>query len=652
MRQSILTFTLLLALSCAATGQNVKINEVNTNLDYIEICNLDSVPVDISGWSVIYFEDTQVPLGSVFFFPALTILQPDECIVLTDSNTLAWPTVPAGTQILYYGVNIFWNTGEAGSALLTDSNANGIDYYAHGNPNQFLTPLEGAAFFPAGTPLGIPTTDWTTVGNGNAIPNFNTGNPNSQNVHPRNTRIDTDGGDDWTELPNGSDTPGVLNNFQYLTTSTPSGTAPAASFTVNTASGAIPLLVEFTNTSVGDLEVDPLAGGVILWQFDDAPIFTTALTFNSEFTYTAVGTYNPTVTLIDSLGLSLTSAPVTITALIPPPPTPVAVTPYLEDMEGPLDPINGTALTRPNGWEIVLSNPTSRVRTAVPSSLNPAQPVNSDASPASGPNVAILDSAINSNFSTNEIVLHLDLVSLLTQNPAGFEFSFYGWDHFDETHPQDVVVFTDGITAGNGLVSGGASSGAPGFGGHQEAMISDWQNELVNAAWTKITVFIDAQFLVNNGLTVTSDARIIFRQNDNFMFEGNDGLLIDEVRVGKFGLVMTSNDVVPGVTSEVNVDNRNLTPSSQFITVVTLNPTVNGAFFGIDPNLSDILNSLTTPPPLPFMNGTLDANGDSFFNLQLPFPLGSLGITLNGVTLLHAGFGQVQLATSPDDVDI
>ena len=183
-------------------------------------------------------------------------------------------------------------------------------------------------------------------------------------------------------------------------------------------------------------------------------------------------------------------------------------------------------------------------------------------------------------------------------------------------------------------------------------MISDWQTELANAAWTKVTVFIDAQFLVNNGLTVTSDARIIFRQNDNFMFEGNDGLLIDEVRLGKFGLVMTSNDVVPGVTSEVNVNNRNLTPSSQFITVVTLNPTVNGVFFGIDPNLSDILNSLTTPPPLPFMNGTLDANGDSFFNLQLPFPLGTLGITLNGVTLLHTGFGQVQLATSPDDVDI
>ena len=44
-----------------------------------------------------------------------------------------------------------------------------------------------------------------------------------------------------------------------------------------------------------------------------------------------------------------------------------------------------------------------------------------------------------------------------------------------------------------------------------------------------VTVFIDAQFLVNNGLTVTSDARIIFRQNDNFMFEGNDGLLIDEM---------------------------------------------------------------------------------------------------------------------------
>lgn len=547
MQKVLITVVACVALASTLSAQ-VVINEISTGAtDWIEVCNLDPVnSAFIGDWGLAYFEDTQAPGGVVFRFPSGITLAPLECCVVTDDATLATPAVPAGTQVFNFGANILWNPGEAGSLLLFDAFANGIDYYAHGNPNQFLAPFEGSSFIFPTPPAGA-----LTAYTGPAAPLYGgvggTEFPNTEDNFFRHSRVDTDTATDWTMRPETdpvsmtlNTTPGALNPFQNQFDV--DGMPPVAIIEASTTAGASPLQVTFTNASQGDCELTS-----VLWDFDATanPFANTSAEHNAIFTFTVpMGTppgttvnFDVTLALTDNCGGFVTSMPLTISVSTP---NNIVsqVAPYEENFEGPIDPVTGTSMSAANGWELELLSPTSRIRTGDPRTFGaPAGYV--DASVATGPSAVVLDSSINSNFATQAIVLHIDAETIFASDSA-FRIQVRLAENLDEVHPQDVIAFQDGITAGDGVDNQGFSTGAPGKDGFQEVFLLDWQGALGvvgnTAQWGLFEFTIDANFLMTNGLAapgsgLLGDCRLIIRHNDNFMFDGGDGLLVDAVRI-------------------------------------------------------------------------------------------------------------------------
>ena len=524
MRHLLLMAVLVMLLSSVVIAQTpqVRFNEFDTGaVDYIEICNFDANTVDISGWSILYFEDTQVPLGVSFTFPgapnsATVLINPNECVIVTDDQALAMPAVPMGTQIFWFGQNLLSNVGEPGSMLLADGLGNGVDYLAYGNPNMLLCPLEAGTFLNLGTGPGIAANPFTN-------PSPDNGLPNTVDIHIRHNRQDTDDGMDWTMRADmAASTPGTLNPFQ-IEIANATGLIPlAAAFTPNVTTGFLvpDLTVNFTNESVGEVELIQ-----VTWDFDTAnPGVSTSTKHNDSFTYTVPGMFDVTLCLIDPFGVAM-STPTTINVQNPPPAVPITTVPFVDDFEGMPDPITGLTATSANGWEFRLGGPTSRIQTVDPVSVGAAIGFE-QATFSSGPTGIVMDSTTNGSFATNEVSLHFDA---LQTGDARLQYFLY--ENFDEVHPEDVIVIQDGVTMGDGIVSGGMTSGMPGRDGFMEVLLNDWNNVVADQTWTRFEHVIDSAFLMANGLTPTADMRIIFRQMDNFMFNGGDGLVIDQVRL-------------------------------------------------------------------------------------------------------------------------
>ena len=95
-------WALALAAVCATTSlaQNVKINEVSTaDPTWVEIANLDTVTVDLSGWQVRIFGDAIGNPTAFFTFPGIAgsgtvVLGPEQTLLIGESITV--PTTPVG----------------------------------------------------------------------------------------------------------------------------------------------------------------------------------------------------------------------------------------------------------------------------------------------------------------------------------------------------------------------------------------------------------------------------------------------------------------------------------------------------------------------------------------------------------------------------
>lgn len=522
----------LIAVLATSGAAQVVINEVSTGpADWVEIANLGGEAVDLSSWHLLCFEDTGLTAGAAFTFPGApgggsVLLQPNACLVVTDDLFLNEPQVPAGVPIYFFGFNLPWNTGEAGSVLLADAQGNGIDYFAHGNPNALLAPFEAATWFGLS---GIGTTSWTPPAN----PAFGL---NDQDVHARNDRLDGDGAADWSMRELSRATPGLLNPFQAKIDL--DGQPPLALISASREQGVSPLTVRFSNVSSGDCQLS-----AVFWDLDaSGSSGANASTFDAVWAFaTPPGTppggsasFDVVLHLADTCGGVAASLPLTITVFEPLPLVAQGLG-FYEDFDGPLGP-DGAALSPAAGWDVRAVDPASRVRTVDPRTLGAAGWA--DASLSSGPRAALLDSALNANLATNELILHVDGDAIAAAAPgAPFRVRMRIFDHGDEVHPEDVVVFQDGVTPGYAVNRHGQTLPTPGVDGFAEIRLADWHQATLDSEWTELEWVFDAAFFAAHpqlavpGSGNAGDYRIIVRQRDDFSFEGGDGLLIDQVRV-------------------------------------------------------------------------------------------------------------------------
>jgi hypothetical protein len=211
-----------------------------------------------------------------------------------------------------------------------------------------------------------------------------------------------------------------------------------------------------------------------------------------------------------------------------------------------------------------------------------------EATPASGPTVALLDTV--SGLSTVSFALGIDATAF-----AGGEFSISYWllENFDEVHANDVVAITDGITAGQGVFQDGTSSGAAGHDGFQEVLLNDWntgalnggQGPVANRAWVQFTHTIDAAFYAASGLIPSNNMRIIFRQQDNVTFEGNDGLAIDQIEIVDLNPVPGAGQAADALLASMDI-NSALNANCEAVAAGTNGPHFSDATFGGAFNLS------------------------------------------------------------------
>lgn len=144
-------------------------------------------------------------------------------------------------------------------------------------------------------------------------------------------------------------------------------------------------------------------------------------------------------------------------------------------------------------------------------------------------------------FTTNEVVLRIN--GMASNLGAGFRISFYLREIADETQPEDVIALTDGVTPGFGVTRTGAATATPGYGGHKEALLLDWNTAGITTNWVNFDISITSAFLAAQGMVFSNDMRLVIRQNDNLgTNNGNDGFCIDFVRVES---IMTGGGQAP-----------------------------------------------------------------------------------------------------------
>ncbi len=151
---------------CSSTVTNLKINEIHIDtVNGLEIYNADSIPVDLSGWT-IEWTDTAPDSGS-FVLPAFTLNPGAYVEILEGSGSNDGDTIFAGSLIN-------WTDTNGGSCGLLEPGTTGVDFVRWGG--SVVNPPAGTAWFESTTPQ--------TPSSGNNLGRDDAG-------------TDTDHGDDW-----------------------------------------------------------------------------------------------------------------------------------------------------------------------------------------------------------------------------------------------------------------------------------------------------------------------------------------------------------------------------------------------------------------------------------------------------------------------
>ncbi len=166
-----------------STGFPVLINECDMgSSDYVELYNVSSSPVDISGWNIQcwYLRSGTNKMCGNLTFPAQSVIPANSCVIIYETS---------GSGDYYINDNIMWSSGDGGETILTDNNANGVDYM----------------FFNMSTPEHIPSNlSW----NGAAVPGGSIVN------YFRKTRVNTYSANDWDQRGSPSPDKGTKNPGQ------------------------------------------------------------------------------------------------------------------------------------------------------------------------------------------------------------------------------------------------------------------------------------------------------------------------------------------------------------------------------------------------------------------------------------------------------
>lgn len=194
MMRALTAVALVVGSVAAPAGAQIVINEFNSGTpDFIELRNVSSGPVDVSGWIVAswYSDSSATPTAEpVFQIPPGTVIPGFGFLVLQEFGTAGQPgTLP---NSMYVGFNYFWIDSRTIEIALYDNHKVGVDYVYQ---NWY-----GGAQAPH-LPAGLK---WT----GTLGPQSGKGDEVR-----RVTDIDTDDASDWTKSP-GSGTPGEKNPGQ------------------------------------------------------------------------------------------------------------------------------------------------------------------------------------------------------------------------------------------------------------------------------------------------------------------------------------------------------------------------------------------------------------------------------------------------------
>jgi len=119
----------------------VKINEIESESDWVEIANFGTVSVDVSGWSIV-FEDTALA-GHTFTFGGNVTIAPGDFLIVRESTS----SLPGACTQLFDPSNIPYHDREA-SLNLRDAASNSIDFVIFALNNETID-------------LTLPTGGWT-----------------------------------------------------------------------------------------------------------------------------------------------------------------------------------------------------------------------------------------------------------------------------------------------------------------------------------------------------------------------------------------------------------------------------------------------------------------------------------------------------------
>ncbi len=188
-----LVFAVLAAIPTAAQStqtnpfRKVMITEVSYgDPDCVEITNFDCAPVTITGWRVVWQHDP-MPAPVIAVFPAGTVLQSGESVVVRESSALVLGEVVPPTQVFSILPSVTTTTQALEVALL-NAGGGAVDKVV-------ISSSIGAAPALAGGPLPGTFFGMATRGTFAAA--------NAVGVE-RVWGLDSDGGFDWTEQPDRS----------------------------------------------------------------------------------------------------------------------------------------------------------------------------------------------------------------------------------------------------------------------------------------------------------------------------------------------------------------------------------------------------------------------------------------------------------------
>ncbi|MCA9320568.1 MAG: lamin tail domain-containing protein [Planctomycetes bacterium] len=339
----------LVLLVLPGLAQGVLINELSLGaVDWCEIVNLGSAPVDVSGWTLFLYDD---PLSQAqFTFPSPTVIGPNGVIVVSESLTA--PAVPASATRLH-STAISWAANSGGAAALVDALGVGKDLVIF-NGGLNLPPGNPPAPF-AGTLIAFPG-----------------------ELLFRHANVDTDSAADFSGASQAPPTPGILNAGQ-----TPIlGSSPVADFIAASTHAIVGVDVQFSDLSSGQPQS---------WDWDlDGDGQSDAVVSDPRYSYAIPGVYDVGLTVANPMGADtlVKNSYLVVTA-----PSSVP-SPYQQDFD---------ALTLPGSgaeWLMLPDTTVAGGQATVVTSANP--------SPLSGASSLLLAAGQAGIVSENRAILFLD----------------------------------------------------------------------------------------------------------------------------------------------------------------------------------------------------------------------------------------------------